>query len=94
MDPAWIAAAAAVAGAVGAYLKVHAYGQQNAARIDEVVSTLQKRAEKRSGEIDEATAQIVALSGRVTRAEGDIMSMKDDLRETRDGVLEIKAKLT
>lgn len=93
MDPAWIAAAAAVAGAVGAYLKVERHEQKNGARIDEVVSTLQRRAEKRSGEIDEATAQIVAISGRVTRAEQDITDMKDDLRQTRDAVLEIRARM-
>jgi peptidoglycan hydrolase CwlO-like protein len=94
MDPAWIAAAAAMAGPLVAYLKVSSHTQKNSARIEEIVGELQRRADKRSGELDEATAQIVSLSGRVRRSERDILAMKDDLRQTRDIALEIRARLS
>lgn len=94
IDPAWVAAGVGVAGTLGAYLKVASSAKENAARIETMVEALRQRAEKRSGEIDEATAQIVALGGRMARAEQDIMEMKDDIRQTRDVALEIRARLS
>lgn len=93
IDPAWIAAAAAAASAVLAFAGVHVSGRVAQARLDATLEALEERVRLKSGEVDRATAEVLALSGRMNRAEKDIAALRDDVRETRDGVRDLVAKL-
>jgi 2-hydroxychromene-2-carboxylate isomerase len=91
--PTWVAAVAAVTSAIAAWIGTHVSGRVAQARLDATLAALEDRVRMKSGEVDAATAGIISLSGRVTRAETDIESIKADVRETRDNVRALMAKL-